>query len=102
MSDSAPTVFVVDDDPSVLKGLSRLLRSVGWQAATYGSPEEFLRQYDPAAPGCLVLDVAMPGVDGLELQRRLADAGCPLPIVFITGHGDIPTSVRAMRAGALK
>ena len=101
MSDGSPTVFVVDDDPSVLKGLSRLLRSVGWQAATYGSPEEFLRQYDPAVPGCLVLDVAMPGVDGLELQRRLADAGCPLPIVFITGHGDIPTSVRAMRAGAL-
>ena len=101
MSDASPTVFVVDDDPSVLKGLSRLLRSVGWQAATYGSPEEFLRQFDPAVPGCLVLDVAMPGVDGLELQRRLADAGCPLPIVFITGHGDIPTSVRAMRAGAL-
>ncbi|RZL95338.1 MAG: response regulator transcription factor [Variovorax sp.] len=101
MSDALPTVFVVDDDPSVLKSFSRLLRSLGWQAETYGSPEEFLRQYDPAAPGCLVLDVAMPGVDGLELQRRLADAGCPLPIVFITGQGDIPTSVRAMRAGAL-
>ena len=101
MTEDSPTVFVVDDDPSVLKGLSRLLRSAGWQAATYGSPEEFLSQYDPAVPGCLVLDVAMPGVDGLELQRRLVDAGCPLPIVFITGHGDIPTSVRAMRAGAL-
>ena len=101
MSEVSPTVFVVDDDPSVLKGLSRLLRSAGWQAATYGSPDEFLRQYDPAAPGCLVLDVAMPGVDGFELQRRLVDAGCPLPIVFITGHGDIPTTVRAMRAGAL-
>ena len=101
MSEDSITVFVVDDDPSVLKGLSRLLRSAGWQAATYGSPDEFLRHYDPAAPGCLVLDVAMPGVDGLELQRRLVDAGCPLPIVFITGHGDIPTSVRAMRAGAL-
>ena len=101
MTEDLPTVFVVDDDPSVLKGLSRLLRSAGWHAATYGSPDEFLSQYDPAAPGCLVLDVAMPGVDGLELQRRLVDAGCPLPIVFITGHGDIPTSVRAMRAGAL-
>jgi FixJ family two-component response regulator len=101
MSEVSPTVFVVDDDPSVLKGLSRLLRSAGWQAATYGSPDEFLRQYDPAAPGCLVLDIAMPGVDGLELQRQLTDAGCPLPIVFITGHGDIATSVRAMRAGAL-
>ena len=101
MSEVSPTVFVVDDDPSVLKGLSRLLRSAGWQAATYGSSDEFLRQYDPSAPGCLVLDIAMPGVDGLELQRQLADAGCPLAIVFITGHGDIPTSVRAMRAGAL-
>ena len=101
MSDRVPTVFVVDDDPSVLKGLSRLLRSAGWQAATYGSPEEFLSRYDPAASGCLVLDVAMPGVDGFELQQRLSDAGCPLPIVFITGHGDVPTSVRAMRAGAL-
>ena len=101
MGDVLPTVFVVDDDPSVLKSFSRLLLSGGWQAETYASPEEFLRQYDPAAPGCLVLDVAMPGVDGLELQRRLKDAGCPLPIVFITGHGDVPTSVRAMRAGAL-
>ena len=101
MSEDSTTVFVVDDDLSVLKGLSRLLRSAGLQAATYDSPDEFLRQYDPAAPGCLVLDVAMPVVDGLELQRRLVDAGCPLPIVFITGHGDIPTSVQAMRAGAL-
>ena len=101
MSEVPPTVFVVDDDPSVLKGLERLLRSAGWQAAAFGSSNEFLRQYDPAAPGCLVLDIAMPGVDGLELQRQLADAGCPLPIVFITGHGDVPTSVRAMRAGAL-
>ena len=101
MSSGVPTVFVVDDDASVLKGLSRLLRSAGWQAATYESPEAFLSGYDPSAPGCLVLDVAMPGVDGLELQRRLAEAGCPLPIVFITGHGDVATSVRAMRAGAL-
>ena len=101
MSDGLPTVFVVDDDASVLKSLSRLLRSAGWRPETYASPEAFLRQYDPAVPGCLVLDVAMPGVDGLELQRQLVDAGCPLPIVFITAHGDIPTSVRAMRAGAL-
>jgi FixJ family two-component response regulator len=101
MSEDSTTVFVVDDDPSVLKGLSRLLRSAGWHAVTYGSSDEFLRHYDPDVPGCLVLDIAMPGVDGLELQRRLVDAGCPLPIVFITGHGDIPTSVQAMRAGAL-
>lgn len=101
MSDGLPTVFVVDDDPSVLMSFSRLLRSFGWQAETYGSPDDFLRHYDPAAPGCLLLDVVMPGVDGLELQRRLVDAGCPLPIVFIAGQGDVPTSVRAMRAGAL-
>ena len=101
MSEDSATVYIVDDDPSVLKGLSRLLRSAGWRATAYSSPEDFLRQYDQAVPGCLVLDVAMPGVDGLELQRQLVDAGCPLPIVFITGHGDIATSVRAMRAGAL-
>ena len=101
MGDNLPTVRVVDDDASVLTALSRLLRSAGWQTATYTSPDEFLSQYDPAAPGCLILDVAMPGVDGLELQRRLTEAECPIPIVFITGHGDILMSVRAMRAGAL-
>ena len=101
MRADAGTVFIVDDDPSVLKGLSRLLRSAGWETATYASPEEFVARHDPAAPGCLLLDVAMPGVDGLELQQQLADAGCPLPIVFITGHADVPMSVRAMRAGAL-
>ena len=101
MREDAGTVFIVDDDPSVLRGLSRLLRSAGWETATYTSPEEFVARHDPAAPGCLLLDVAMPGVDGLELQQQLADAGCPLPIVFITGHADVPMSVRAMRAGAL-
>ena len=101
MSDSSGTVVIVDDDPSVLKGLSRLLRSAGWQSATYDSPEAFLKRHDLATPGCLILDVSMPGLDGLELQRKLADAGCPLPIVFVTGHGDVPMSVRAMRAGAV-
>lgn len=101
MSVRPPTVFVVDDDASVLKGLSRLLRAAGFQAATFASPEEFLSRLDPAVPGCLVLDVAMPGLDGLELQRRLTDMDCPLPIVFLTGQGDIPMSVRAMKGGAV-
>ena len=101
MAASPATVFVVDDDPSVLKGLARLLRSAGWQAATFASPEEFLRNHDPSSPGCLILDVSMPGLDGLALQRRLSDAGSARPIVFLTGHGDVPTSVKAMRAGAL-
>lgn len=101
MGDADAVVFVVDDDDSVLKGLSRLLRSAGWKAMTYASPDAFLRAHDPRACGCLILDVAMPDVDGLELQRRLTDAGCTLPIVFLTGHGDVSTSVRAMRAGAL-
>ena len=101
MGETAPTVSIVDDDAAVLKGISRLLRSAGWQTATYASPEDFLRQHDASTPGCLLLDVAMPGVDGLELQQRLTDSGCGLPIVFITGHGDVPLSVRAMRAGAL-
>jgi FixJ family two-component response regulator len=95
------TVFIVDDDFEVLKALSRVLRSAGLRTGTFSSPDDFLRQYDPAAPGCLLLDVSMPGVDGLELQTRLVDAGRPLPIVFLTGRGDVPTSVRAMRAGAL-
>ena len=101
MTEQAATVVIVDDDPAVLKALSRLLRSAGWQSATYDSPEAFLQAYDATQPGCLVLDVAMPGVDGLELQQRLMDSGCTLPIVFMTGHADVPMSVRAMRAGAL-
>ncbi len=101
MSEPEPTVFVVDDDPAIRKALERLLRSEGWQAATYASAEEFLKGNDPEVAGCLILDVAMPGLDGLTLQERLAEAGCKLPILFLTGHGDVPTSVRAMRAGAL-
>jgi FixJ family two-component response regulator len=101
MSNDQATVFVVDDDPSVLRSLDRLLRSAGWTTATYASSHEFLRRRDPGAPGCLVLDVSMPGLDGLALQKQLADNGLPLPIVFLTGNGDLPMSVRAMRAGAL-
>jgi len=98
---TSATIFLVDDEPSVLRGLARLLRSAGWPTATYQSPEDFMNRFDATAPGCLVLDVSMPGLNGLELQRWLADKGCPLPIIFLTGHGDIPTSVRAMKAGAV-
>ena len=95
-----PTIFLVDDDPSVLKALSRVLREEGWRVETFESAEAFLARRDQNAEGCLVLDVTMPGLDGLELQRRLAAAGESLPIVFVTGHGDIPMSVRAIKAGA--
>jgi FixJ family two-component response regulator len=94
------TVFLVDDDPGVLKALSRVLREEGWSVAMFDSAEAFLAQHDPAMEGCLVLDVTMPGLDGLGLQRRLAEAGQVLPIVFVTGHGDIPMSVQAIKAGA--
>ena len=96
-----PVVFIVDDDSAVLKGLARLLRSAHLEAATFNSPGEFLDQYDPQQPGCLVLDVAMPGLNGLELQAALAAKGHALPIIFLTGHGDVPTSVQAMKGGAV-
>ncbi len=101
MSDTAPTVFVVDDDPAVLKGLARVLRSYGLEVVTFSSPSEFLEQHDPRAAGCLVLDVAMPGLNGLELQAALKVKGSKIPIIFLTGYGDIPMSVRAMKSGAL-
>jgi FixJ family two-component response regulator len=100
MEDSVPTVFLVDDDPDVLKGLGRLLASAGMKVVAFDSPGRFLESVDPAAAGCLVLDVAMPELDGLELQQALETRGCDLPIIFLTGHGDIPTSVRAMKRGA--
>ena len=100
MGQDGATVFVVDDDPSVLRSLQRLLRSAGWATETYASAEEFLRLRDPAAAGCVILDLAMPGLDGLEVQRRLIEEGLPLPIIFLTGRSDAPTIVRAMRAGA--
>jgi FixJ family two-component response regulator len=98
---AAATVFIVDDDAPLLRALSRLLREHGWQTATYASAEDFLAQRDAQAPGCLVLDVSLPGLDGLALQRRLAETGPALPIVFLTGHGDIPMSVQAVKAGAV-
>jgi FixJ family two-component response regulator len=92
---------VVDDDPSVLRALTRLLSAAGLEARGFPSPAAFLQAHDPAVPGCLVLDVALPGLDGLELQQALSAADCARPIVFITGRGDIPTTVRAMKGGAL-
>jgi FixJ family two-component response regulator len=97
---SGRSVFLVDDDPGVLKALSRVLREEGWSVETFESAEAFLARHDPPNEGCLVLDVTMPGLDGLELQRRLAAAGQRLPIVFVTGHGDIPMSVQAIKTGA--
>ena len=101
MTDDKLTVFLVDDDPGVLKGLSRLLRGRGYDVRQYDSPQEFLAHHDAAAPGCAVLDVAMPGLDGLALQQALTAEGTHRPIIFITGKGDVPTSVRAMKAGAV-
>jgi len=95
------TVFLVDDDPGVLRALTRLLRASGREVRAFASQQEFLGQHDPDAPGCLVLDVAMPERSGLELQRDLAASGAERAVVFITGHGDIPTSVQAMKAGAV-
>jgi len=97
----AGTVFLVDDDPGVLRALTRLLRASGREVRAFASQQEFLGQHDPDAPGCLVLDVAMPERSGLDLQRDLAASGAERAVVFITGHGDIPTSVQAMKAGAV-
>ena len=100
MSDSSPTVLLVDDDPAVRKALSRVLREEGWNVEVFESAEAFLVRADHVADGCLVLDVTMPGLDGLELQQRLIQTGKAMPIVFVTGYGDIPMTVRALKAGA--
>ena len=98
----AATVFVVDDDASIREALSSLIRSVKLGVETFSSAREFLRRRRPETPVCLVLDVRLPGLNGLELQQHLIRKGVDLPIIFITGHGDIPTSVRAIKAGALE
>src|SRR5437870_6306570 len=102
MTEAAPVVFVVDDDPSVRRAIQRLVESVGLQVELFGSAQEFLRSERPDAPSCLVLDIRLPGISGLDFQRELADANIHIPIVFITAHGDIPMTVRAMKAGAVE
>jgi FixJ family two-component response regulator len=102
MAETQPIVFVVDDDASVREAVERLVRSAGLRVEAFASAEEFLRRPKADAPSCLVLDVQLPDLSGLDLQRRMADASNEIPIVFITGHGDIPTTVRAMKAGAVE
>jgi FixJ family two-component response regulator len=102
MPDASATVLVVDDDPDVRASIARLLRSVGVNARVFASIAEFLASAPPEGPTCLVLDVRLPGQGGLELQRDLVASGKELPIIFITGHGDIPMSVRAMKDGAIE
>ena len=96
-----PQIYLVDDEPSVRKALSRLLRSAGYEVTAFGSAKEFMQRHLADAPGCLVLDVTMPEISGIELQQWLARVRSPLPIIFITGNGDIPTSVQAMKGGAV-
>ena len=98
----APIVFVIDDDAGVRASIQGLLKSVGLRSETFGTTSDFLRTERPNAPSCLVLDVRLPGMNGLEFQRKLADAGVRIPIIFITGHGDIPMTVKAMKSGAIE
>lgn len=101
MSTTSGTVFLLDDEPGMVKALTRLLKAEGFTVRAFTSAKTFLESYHPENPGCLVLDVAMPELNGLELQKRLTQAGILLPIVFLTGRGDIPMSVQAIKAGAL-
>ena len=98
----APTVFVIDDDAAVRASIQGLLKSVDLRSESFGTAHEFLRSKWPDGPSCLVLDVRLPGVNGLDFQRELADAGVRIPIIFITGHGDIPMTVKAMKSGAVE
>ena len=102
MGSERPVIFVIDDDVSVREALRNLLRSVGFQVKTCDTARQFLAQGRPEAPSCVVLDVRLPGLSGLDLQDELAQAEIDIPIIFITGHGDIPMSVRAMKAGAVE
>ncbi len=98
----APKVFVIDDDAAMREAIQGLLKSAGLRSETFGAAEEFLRNKRPEGPSCLVLDVSLPGINGLDFQRQLADAGIQIPIIFITGHGDIPMTVKAMKSGAVE
>ena len=102
MKETDGTVFIVDDDPSMRESLRNLIRSVGLRVELFASAQEFLRSKRPDVPICLVLDVRLPGLSGLDLQRRTTEVGMELPIIFITGHGDIPMTVCAMKAGAVE
>jgi FixJ family two-component response regulator len=102
MTETDAMVFVVDDDAPMRESLKNLIRSVGLRAELFASAQEFLRSKRPDVPSCLVLDVRLPGLSGLDLQRRTSEAGLEIPIIFITGHGDIPMTVRAMKAGAVE
>jgi RNA polymerase sigma factor (sigma-70 family) len=102
MNEPAPIVFVVDDDPSIRRAIKRLIGSVGLQVELFGSAQEFLLGKRADAPSCLVLDIRLPGISGLDFQHELAEANIHIPIIFITAHGDIPMTVRAMKAGAVE
>lgn len=101
-TEKSPTIVVIDDDASMRRGLDNLFKSVGFAVELFASPQEFLQSNRPDRPGCIVLDVRFPGRSGLDMQRELAQANARLPIIFITGYGDIPMSVRAMKAGAVE
>jgi len=95
-------IAIVDDDPSVQRGLQRLIRSAGWKAETFASAQEFLARSRVESPNCVLLDLQLPGLSGLDIQKRMAEVGLEIPIVFLTGHGNIPASVQAMKAGAVQ
>ena len=97
----SPVVVLLDDDPGVRRSLSLALSLAGYQVEAYATAEDLLRGLDPSQPGCLVLDLRMPGMDGLEVQQALGDRGCSLPVIFMSAYGDIPTTVRALKAGAV-
>jgi len=101
-AEGQPTVFVIDDDAAVRAAIQGLLKSVGLRSESFGKPREFLSRKRPEGPSCLVLDVRLPGVNGLDFQRELAQQGFRIPIIFITGHGDIPMTVKAMKSGAVE
>ncbi len=100
--ESDPVIAIVDDDPSAREGLQSLIESAGWRTETFASAQEFLARPGAEAPSCLVLDLQLPGLSGLDLQKRMAEVGPGIPIVFLTGHGNIPASVQAMKAGAVE
>jgi FixJ family two-component response regulator len=102
VSENKPVVFVIDDNPAVRDALDSLIRSIHLNVQSFGSTEEFLRAGRPDVPGCIVLDVRLPGLSGLDLQREMAKSNIDLPVIFITGHGDVPMSVRAIKAGAIE